>query len=163
MEDNYTEQSHKEFVDRQKRLAIAETFDKKSDEQKNIIKDIDDEIDDLKKKIEKLKIQKKEEEEKCSNIKAQKLETMISIYNNPSILKSIMNYGHRTTYSKSNLAELEVFSERGFLNDDDFSIESMEKLIAVEKRINEDIPHTNVFFDIMNNLGNKIKFPGEEE
>lgn len=84
------------------------------------------------------------------------------IYNDKELLEEIIEYAENTTYSYTNLLDIKDICKRG-INEDEIDWSSIEKIAFAEEKINREIQHTNFFNDVLNNLGNSIKFPGEEE
>ena len=148
-------QTHKEYFKRNKRIQIKKKYDQKENEKLNEIQNINEEI-------EKLKSKKEEKEKEYNEIKTKKLQEFSMIYNDKELLEEIIEYAENTTYSYTNLLDIKDICKRG-INEDEIDWSSIEKIAFAEEKINREIQHTNFFNDVLNNLGNSIKFPGEEE
>ena len=148
-------QSHKEYCERKKRLEIKESYDQLENKKLN-------EIQDINKEIEKLLLKKEEREKECNEIELEKLKKMSMIYNDKDLLEEIIEYAKITTYSRTNLLDIEEIYKCG-INEDNINWESIEKIAFAEEKINIEIQHTNLFIDVLSNIGDTIKFPGEEE
>ena len=148
-------QTHKEYIDREKRLKIKASFDKRENEKLNEIKDIDEKIEELKK-------QKKQKEKEYNEISTEKMQSLSMTYNNPVLISKIVEYAKDTVYSNRNLIEIEDLCVSG-INSDCISMELIEKITEAETIINQEIRHTNGFNDFLNNFGSIIKLPGEGE
>lgn len=148
-------QTHKEFKDRKKRLETKRSYDDRENQKLN-------EIQDIENKIEKLKAKKEEKSKEYNEIQIEKLENLSMIYNDNKLLKEIVNYAEHTTYSHTNLEDIKDLCKHG-INEDEINLEILDKIFFAEERINKEIHHTNCFSDFLNNFGECIEFPGEEE
>lgn len=155
MASNEISQTHKEFKTRKKRIKIKHSYDEKENAKLNEIEDIDEQISILQK-------QREEKVKEYNDISTQKLKNLSILYNDSDLIKNIVSYAKCTTYSKSTLEDIEKNCSLG-INEDNIDLDIIEKISLAEERINVEIKHTNVLGDILNDFGNSVKFPGEED
>lgn len=144
-------QTHKEFKERDKRLKIKQSYVDQENAKLNEIKDIDDEI----KKLESIRKQKSKE---YNDISSRKLKELSKIYNNKTLLKRIKELALQTTYSHSNIEDIEKIGDLG-INSDNVNWDIIEKITLAEESINDEIKHTNYIGDILDEFGSVIKLP----
>lgn len=148
-------QTHKEYVERKHRIKKSNEFDAKLEKKANEIHDIDEQIEHLYK-------MKAEKENERNGIKSEKFKTLLVEYNNPGLLKDIFSKVRHTTYSRSLIGDIESRCEEG-VNVDDADFELIENIVLADQAIIEQISHTNIISDILNNLGDSIEIPGEAD
>jgi len=151
MAANDITQTHKEFKERNKRLKIKQSYIDQENIKLNEIQDIDNEI----KRLESIKKQKRKE---YNDISSKKLKELSKIYNNKTLLKRIKELALETTYSHSNIEDIEKFGDLG-INSDDVNWDIIEKITLAEESINDEIKHTNCIGDILDEFGSVVKLP----
>lgn len=155
MSTNEMFQNYNEYNKRKKRIDIFQSYKDQTDHNLNEIKDIDEEI-----KL--LELKKKKKLKEFNDYDEEKLKEFSAMYNNKELLSQIVEFAKLTTYSRSVLEDIKPLCETG-INSDDINWDLLKKIIYAEETINKELKHTNRFNDILNNLGNSIKLPGEED
>lgn len=155
MDTNDTRQTYKQFRERKQRIDISQAFDNKIEKNSNEIQDIDEEIERLNTlRNEKLKIKQQ--------LHTEKHQEMLKQYNQDELIKEIIKLGEKTTCSRDFLSDIKNACSTG-VNITTVNLNTIEKLVSIDEDIYNQIPHTNIIGDMLNNFGKKIDFPGEKE
>lgn len=155
-------QTHKEFVERNKRLGKKQTSDSRKEEKLNEIKDIEDIITERKNEIKKLRHDQEVKKREYNEIHKSSLQQFSCIYNNPDLIMRIIELAKQTTYSDTSIKDIENSCSNG-INEDNIDWDTIEKITLAEKRIIQEIPHTNIVSDFFDRFGNSVGLPSEED
>lgn len=153
MSTNDITQTSKEFSERNKRLKLKQSYVEKENQKLNEIENID-------KEIERLKLKKAEKEREYNDISSDKLQKLSILYNDTDLLLEIVEFAKHTTFSNSMLNDINQLCGIG-INSDTIDIDLIEKITLAEESINSEIKHTNKISDIFSDFGASVKFPGE--
>lgn len=155
MSTNDNRQTYIQYITRKKRLKISQNYDEKIEKVINEIQDIDEEI----KRLSALKTTKEKEQ---NQIKNEKLQAMLILYNKTGLVDEIVTMAEETTFSHTIIDDIKKKCEKG-VNVDDVDLDTVEKIVCAEEAILRQVSHTNIIADLLNGLGESIEFPGEED
>lgn len=155
MDSNDTKQTHKQYVAREKRIKVCREYDDKIETVSNEIQNIDNQM-------EKLRIEREKKVKSQQQIKEQKYQKMLPMYNQPGVMDEIIQFGKRTTCSRVILEDVRKSCENG-VNVDSVDLDMIDNLNLVDNEILKNIPHTNIIGDLLDKVGGSIKFLGEED
>ena len=148
-------QTHKQYRERQGRINIEKKYEKKRIENENEIHDLELQAEQIRSKIE----QKRAE---GNELKKEEYESLMKVYNNEELLQEIFDIGGKTTFSSKIIRELSQKTEKGF-NEDNITIDDLEKIYQLENKIQKEIGHTNIFQDVIGGFGEMIDLGDKEE
>lgn len=151
-------QSAKQFSDRKKRLTLKKGYKDKKDKKTNEIKDLNDQIAKLNEEL-------RQKEEELNRINKQELKKFANIYNNNELLSEIFSLGSQTTYSATALNDLRDLCDNGINDDINNLPDIIEELCEIDKRINDEVEHTNSVGDLLDKLGSIVSLSpkGDDE
>ena len=153
MATNDIKQTHKQYNERKQRIKTSQEYNDRIEKNVNEIYDIDKEI----KRLTSLKEKKLITHQK---LKDEKYHKMLSLYNHSELITEIIEFTKNTTYSRTIINDVEKASKNG-INVDTINSDTLEQIISMDNKILKEIPHTNIIGDLLNNFGETIKLPGE--
>lgn len=143
-----TYQTANQYHKRKKRISKKNDYDTK----KNILAN---DIVDLKNQIENLNQKLNEKIEERNRVEERELSDLMNVYNDKELLDEIINLAKETTFSASNIEDMKNKCNKG-INEDNITLEDIEKLSQMDQRINQEIKHTNSISDFISTFGEKI-------